>query len=167
MAVALFVARFQPMHKGHERAIKNLLKKYEKVILVIAAADKSRTEKNPFTVEERKAMIEMVFSKEIEQGKIQIVPIEDKASDEEWANEIISKAQFDEVVTASDWVAKCFENKKVVKKMKLYKGDVLNSTNVRRLIKEGNPEWKKLVNKKIVNYIYEVALKNFFYSLPS
>jgi nicotinamide-nucleotide adenylyltransferase len=167
MAVALFVARFQPMHKGHERAIKNLLKKYEKVVIVIAAADKSRSERNPFTVEERKAMIEMVFSKEIEQGKIQVIPIEDKASDEEWANEIISKVQFDEVVTASDWVAKCFEGKKVVRRAKLYKGDVLNSTNIRRMIKEGNREWKKLVNKKIANYIYEVALKNFFYSLPS
>ncbi|MEM0480683.1 MAG: adenylyltransferase/cytidyltransferase family protein [Candidatus Aenigmatarchaeota archaeon] len=167
MAIVLFVARFQPLHKGHERTIKKLLKQYEKVIIVIAAADKSRTEKNPFTAEERKAMLELVFSKEINENKIEIITVEDKASDEEWANEIISKANFDVVATASDWVAKCFEGKKEVKRIKPYRAETLNGTNIRRMIKEGNPEWKKIVNKKVVNYIYEVALKNFFYSLPS
>ena len=167
MVIALFVARFQPLHKGHERTIKKLVKKYEKVVVAIAAADKSRTEKNPFTAEERKAMLEKVFSKEINEGKIEVITIEDKASDEEWANELISKTNFDEVVTASDWVAKCFEGKKPVKKIKVFKAETLNGTNIRRLMKEGNPEWKKLVNRKVAEYIYEIALKNFLYSLPS
>ena len=97
MVVALFVGRFQPFHRGHEKAIKNLLKKYEKIIVVIAAAEKSRTEKNPFTAEERKAMLERAFPKEINENKIEIINVEDKASDEEWVNDILSKANFDEI----------------------------------------------------------------------
>jgi len=165
MAVGLFVARFQPLHKGHERAIKKALKLYERVIVVIGSADKSRTESNPFTAEERKSMLETVFSKEINEGKIEIIAIEDKASDEEWANEIIQKVNFDEVYTASDWVAKAFEGKKSVKKFKPFKYDVINGTNIRRLMKEGNEEWKKYVNKKVIEVISRIALKEFLSKL--
>ena len=165
MPVGLFVARFQPLHKGHERAIKKALKLYEKVIVVIGSADKARTENNPFTAEERKLMLEAVFSKEINEGKIEILTVEDKASDEEWANEIIQKVNFDEVYTASDWVAKAFEGKKSVKKFKPSKYDVLNGTNIRRLMKEGNEEWKKYVNKKVIEIINRVAIKEFFSKL--
>ncbi|MEM5831795.1 MAG: adenylyltransferase/cytidyltransferase family protein [Candidatus Aenigmatarchaeota archaeon] len=167
MVVGLFVARFQPLHKGHERAIRKALKLYEKVIIVIGSADKSREEKNPFTTEERKLMLEAVFSKEINDGKIEILAIEDKASDEEWANELISKVSFDEVYTASDWVAKAFEGKKNVKRFKPFKYETINGTNIRRLIKEGNEEWKKYVNKKIAEMIQKVALKEFFSKLSS
>ncbi|MEM5843446.1 MAG: adenylyltransferase/cytidyltransferase family protein [Candidatus Aenigmatarchaeota archaeon] len=167
MVVGLFVARFQPLHKGHERAIRKALKLYEKVIIVIGSADKSREEKNPFTTEERKLMLEAVFSKEINDGKIEILAIEDKTSDEEWANELISKVSFDEVYTASDWVAKAFEGKKNVKRFKPFKYETINGTNIRRLIKEGNEEWKKYVNKKIAEMIQKVALKEFFSKLSS
>ncbi|MEM0243139.1 MAG: adenylyltransferase/cytidyltransferase family protein [Candidatus Aenigmatarchaeota archaeon] len=167
MVVGLFVARFQPLHKGHERAIRKALKLYEKVIIVIGSADKSREEKNPFTAEERKLMLEAVFSKEINDGKIEILAIEDKTSDEEWANELISKVSFDEVYTASDWVAKAFEGKKNVKRFKPFKYETINGTNIRRLIKEGNEEWKKYVNKKIAEMIQKVALKEFFSKLSS
>jgi len=165
MAIGLFVARFQPLHKGHERAIKKALKMYEKVIVVIGSADKSRTENNPFTAEERKLMLEAVFSKEINEGKIEILAIEDKANDEEWANSIIQKVNFDEVYTASDWVAKAFEGKKNVKKFKPFKYDVINGTNIRRLMKEGSDEWKKYVNKKVIEIINRVAIKEFLSEL--
>ncbi len=167
MAIALFIGRFQPLHKGHIAVIRNLIKKYDKVIVGIGSAEKSRTKTNPFTADERRVMLEIVFGKEINEGKIEVVKIEDKPSDEEWANEIISKYQFDEVVTGSDWIAKCFEGKKPVKKIKLRKGEVLNGTNIRRLMSEGNKEWEKLVDKKVANYIKELALKEFINSLPS
>lgn len=138
---------------------------YEKVIVVIGSADKSRSEKNPFTADERKLMLESVFSKEINEGKIEILLMEDKESDEEWANELISRANFDEVYTASDWVAKAFEGKKSVKKFKPFKYETLNGTNIRRLMKEGNEEWKKYVNKKVVEVIQRIVLKDFFAKL--
>ncbi|MBU5682554.1 MAG: adenylyltransferase/cytidyltransferase family protein [Candidatus Aenigmatarchaeota archaeon] len=165
MAIGLFVARFQPLHKGHERAIKKALKLYEKVIVVIGSANKSREEKNPFTAEERKLMLEAVFSKEINEGKIEVLVIEDKDSDEEWANEIINRVNFDEVYTASDWVAKAFEGKKSVKRFKPFKYETINGTNIRRLIKEGNEEWKKYVNRKVVEIIQKIAVKEFFSKL--
>ncbi len=167
MPVALFIGRFQPLHKGHIAVIRNLLKKYDKVLVGIGSAEKSRTKTNPFTLEERRAMLELVFGKEINEKKIEVIALEDKPNDEEWANYIIQNYQFDEVVTGSDWVAKCFEGKKPVKKIKHRKGEILNGTNIRRLMLEGSKEWEKLVDKKVANYIKEIALKNFLQSLPS
>lgn len=165
MVVGLFVARFQPLHKGHEKSIKKALKQYEKLIIAIGSANKSRTESNPFTAEERKLMLESVFSKEINDGKIEIIAVDDKSNDEDWANDLISKINFDEVYTASEWVAKSFEGKKSVKKFKPFKYEIINGTNIRRLIKEGNEEWKKYVNRKVVEIINRIALKEFFAKL--
>ena len=116
MPTALFIGRFQPLHKGHIAVIKNLMKKYDKVLVGIGSAE---------------------------------------------------NYQFDEVITGSDWIAKCFEGKKPVKKIKYRKGETLNGTNIRRLMLEGNKEWEKLVDKKVANYLKEIALRNFLQSLPS
>lgn len=163
---ALFVGRFQPLHKGHEETIRKLLKEYEKVIVLIGSKQKKRTQSNPFSYEERKEMLEIVFSKEINDGKIVISGIEDLESDEEWANKIIENYDFDVVVTGSDWVAKCFEGKKEIKRVELIQPEKINGTNIRRLMKEGNKEWKEYVSEEVARYIQKIGLKEFLSSLP-
>ena len=162
---ALFVGRFQPLHKGHEEVIRKLLEEYEKIIVLIGSKEKGRTQSNPFSYEERKEMLEIVFSKEINDGKIVIDGIEDMDSDEDWTNAIIEKHEFDVVVTGSDWVAKCFEGKKEVKRIELINPEKLNGTNIRRLMKEGSDEWKEYVSKEVAEYIQRIALKHFLESL--
>ena len=58
MKTALFVTRAQPFHIGHLKVIKWILKKYDKIVIVIGSSQESKTEKNPFTFEQRKRMIE-------------------------------------------------------------------------------------------------------------
>jgi cytidyltransferase-related domain len=59
VARALFIGRFQPLHRGHEEVIKWLLGRHEEVVVAIGSANESFTPRNPFTVGER---IEMLYS---------------------------------------------------------------------------------------------------------
>ena len=164
MPIALFIGRFQPLHKGHIKVIEDALKKYEKVLIGIGSSKKSREERNPFSYEERKNMLELVFSKEIKENKIEIFGIEDRESDEEWTNEIINKINFDVIITGSDWVEKCFENRKQIEKIEEIEAKILSGTNIRKMMKEGE-EWEKWVDERVAKYIKKIALKEFFNNL--
>lgn len=85
---AVFIGRFQPFHLGHKRVIDEALKMAKKVIIVIGSARAARNIRNPFTFEERKDMIEVVFPEETQftyKGngrRIEIVGIPDYPYDE-------------------------------------------------------------------------------------
>jgi bifunctional NMN adenylyltransferase/nudix hydrolase len=53
----VFVGRFQPFHNEHKRIIDIALQKSKKVLVLVGSAGKARTIRNPFTFEERRAMI--------------------------------------------------------------------------------------------------------------
>ena len=55
---ALFVGRFQPLHKGHLQVFQNISKEYDEVIIGIGSSQYSDTSKNPFTSKEGKLMLE-------------------------------------------------------------------------------------------------------------
>lgn len=65
------VGRFQMFHIGHMSIIDACRKNAERCVVLIGSSDKSRTEKNPFSFEERKQMIEKVFS------DVEIFPLPD------------------------------------------------------------------------------------------
>jgi len=109
--IALFVGRFQPLHKGHVKVLKNLLKKYDKDIVAIGSIGE-RSKENPFTFQQRKQMIKLVFPKEVKKGKIVIIGIKDYFDDEKWSNALMKKAKFDVVVTGNKWTERCFKGKK-------------------------------------------------------
>ncbi len=53
----LYVGRFQPFHKGHLEAIKEVLDEIEELVIVIGSAQYSHNIHNPFTAGERLVMI--------------------------------------------------------------------------------------------------------------
>lgn len=55
----IFIGRFQIFHNIHHNIVKKALKMGKRVILIIGSANELRTEKNPFTVEERVCMIQL------------------------------------------------------------------------------------------------------------
>ena len=65
----LFVGRFQPFHDGHKKCIEKVLESCDRCIVLMRETEK--TEKNPFDVEKRKAMIRAAFPDE-DQVEIQI-----------------------------------------------------------------------------------------------
>ena len=54
---AVVIGRFQPFHVGHERVLNLARQQAKKLIVVIGSCGRHRSPKNPFTFEERAAMI--------------------------------------------------------------------------------------------------------------
>ncbi len=53
----VFIGRFQPFHNGHKAVIDRALELSDKVIVLIGSSNVARSYRNPFTFEERRAMI--------------------------------------------------------------------------------------------------------------
>lgn len=100
----VFIGRFQPLHEGHARVINEAMKHCEKLIILIGSAGSARTLRNPWTWEERAAMIAARFPEVA--GKIICKPLEDKTyRDQEWitqVQEIVRDAIEDDVPSWSD-----------------------------------------------------------------
>ncbi len=84
--VAVFVGRFQPVHRAHLRIMEEALKKEaDRLIVVVGSHRSPRTLRNPWTFEERKSMIELSLPLEMD-GRVEIVPLRDFLySDTHWA----------------------------------------------------------------------------------
>jgi nicotinamide-nucleotide adenylyltransferase len=148
MKKALFVGRFQPFHNGHLGDIKWILKKYDKVIIVIGSSQESKKEKNPFDFEIRKKMIEKTLKSEgIEKKSYEIIGIPDVHNDEKWVKSILERVKFDIVFTRNAWTKRCFEKFKIpVEKHPMF-GDI-SSTKIRKKMDKGE-EWETLVPKEV------------------
>lgn len=55
--VIVYIGRFQPVHNGHLETFWRAASLAHKVVIVMGSANKPRTYKNPFSVEERKFML--------------------------------------------------------------------------------------------------------------
>jgi bifunctional NMN adenylyltransferase/nudix hydrolase len=74
----VFVGRFSPFHLGHKAVIDAALEKAKEVIVVVGSSFAARNIRNPFTFEERKAMIKSVYS----QDCVKVVPVADYPYDD-------------------------------------------------------------------------------------
>ena len=74
--VAVFILRAQPFHFGHRAVIRQALDKAKHVILLLGSAHQPRSPRNPFTHNERAAMIRASFD-DTDNARIQIVPLMD------------------------------------------------------------------------------------------
>lgn len=61
----LLVGRFQMLHKGHGEMIGSAVSLCERVAVFVGSSQESGTEKNPFSYELRREMLETVFPEEI------------------------------------------------------------------------------------------------------
>lgn len=92
----VFIGRFQPLHNGHKAVIEAALEQAKEVVVVVGSSFAARNIRNPFTFEERKAMIEAVFpyatgNKALFDPlkRLHIVPVSDYPYDDnKWVNAI-------------------------------------------------------------------------------
>ena len=161
MKKACFVLRAQPFHVGHLKVIKWILKKYDKIIIIIGSSQESNTDKNPFTFKERKEMIEKSLkNEEIGKEKYEIIGISDVHDDKLWVEKILKKTKFNVVFTMNSWTKRCFDAFSIpVKKHPIF--DDISATKIRNMIKEKR-EWKKLVPAEVKNIIKKIDLKERF-----
>ena len=75
---AMFVGRWQPLHKGHQELFKQSMDEGKNVLICIR--DIKPDEKNPFTAEEVKENITNFYSQEYIDGKVRVMIIPDICS---------------------------------------------------------------------------------------
>jgi cytidyltransferase-like protein len=75
---AMFVGRWQPLHKGHQELFKQAMDEGKNVLICIR--DGEPNEKNPFSPEEVKENIENHYADEISLGKVKVMVIPDICS---------------------------------------------------------------------------------------
>lgn len=82
----VFYGRFQPFHKSHKAIIEQIIKDGLIPIIFLGSAQESRTQKNPYTVQERFEMIKLCFPN----TNIIVLPLYDNKSDTKWFKSMIN-----------------------------------------------------------------------------
>ena len=75
---AMFVGRWQPLHKGHQELFQQAMNEGKNILICIR--DIKPDEKNPYSAEEVKLNILNHYVKEVEEGKIKVIVIPDICS---------------------------------------------------------------------------------------
>ncbi len=152
--VAFFPGRFQPFHNGHLLVVEGMTKVCSKIIIGIGSSNKPKDEDNPYSVQERKDMIQRALQAQdlIPVFDINLVEIPDFEEDADWAAHCISDVgPFDKVWTGNEHTKKCFEDKGVdfqwIKEVPGISGE-----EIREAIKTGG-EWDRKVPPEVVNVI--------------
>ena len=146
MTTGLFIGRFQPFHNAHLADVKMALGMVTHLYIGIGSSQECGTEKNPFSVAERKDMISSVLK---EEGitSYSFIEVEDCESDDEWVSKVESLCSFSIVFTGNEWTEKCFKNKGYeVVDVDMLPG--ISSTLIRERMKKGG-EWKHMVPKSV------------------
>lgn len=154
MRIGILVGRFQPLHKGHVKAIEFSLKNSDKLFIVIGSSEKSNQRRNPFSFEERKRMIELAINENELQDNISIVPINDANNHTEWIASIKNAiGEYNLIFTNDELTEKLFkkDDTKVIN-VPLLDRNILSASEVRKRL-ELDKEWKSLVIPEIADFL--------------
>lgn len=152
----LFIGRFQPFHNGHLKLIKKIKDEYDEIIIGIGSAQYGYDNNNPFTVEERRLMIE----KTLQENKIDnilIFEISDIHDYPRWVSHVESIIpKFDAVITNNPLTKKLFKNKGyTIIKTKLFNRRLYSGKEIRKkILLNGN--WEKTIPKPVYKIIKEI-----------
>jgi nicotinamide-nucleotide adenylyltransferase len=154
----LFVGRFQPIHKGHVKAIKDILKQVDELVIVIGSAQYSHLADNPFTTGERITMIRRALESEnIPLTRCWIIPVPDLHIHMIWVSEVNGYTpKFDIIYTNEPLTRRLFIEAGVkVEPVPFHKRKIYSATEIReRMLK--NKSWKELVPKSVAQFIKEI-----------
>jgi cytidyltransferase-like protein len=128
---AIFVGRFQPLHNGHIALFRQKLDAGTPLLIMVR--DLQPDERNPFTTEQTVSMLEKVFAND--DVKVMIIPDIESVN---WGRGV--GYELNEFVPPADLGA-------------------VSATAIRNGIKEGNEDWKTMVNPvihgDIITYLKE------------
>ncbi|MEM2280481.1 MAG: nicotinamide-nucleotide adenylyltransferase [Candidatus Bathyarchaeia archaeon] len=155
----LFVGRFQPFHKGHLQAVKEILDEVDELVIVVGSAQYSHRIDNPFTTGERLVMIRKALEEEkIDLGRIWIVPVPDVHIHMVWVSTVEGYTpRFDVVYSNEPLTRRLFiEAGYEVKSMRFHKREVYSATEIRERMLKGE-NWEELVPEGVASFIKEIG----------
>lgn len=94
-AFGVYIGRFEPPHLAHQAVMREALEQVDTLILVIGSARAARTTKNPFTAQEREALIRAMLTEAgVDPARLRFVAVRDHLYDEgRWLAEVRSGVQ--------------------------------------------------------------------------
>ncbi|MCX7600510.1 MAG: bifunctional nicotinamide-nucleotide adenylyltransferase/Nudix hydroxylase [Meiothermus sp.] len=174
MKTAVFIGRFQPPHQAHLQTITRALARFERLVVVLGSARCYPTPKNPFSAEEREAMIRASLGDGAARLHFVAIP-DDFYDDPRWfrtvraAVQAITGPKAHICITGhdkdessyylhgfGDWP---FEPSGVV--------SPLNATDVRNSYFAGKPDWRPLVPEAVRQFMEQFATTALFARLQA
>jgi nicotinamide-nucleotide adenylyltransferase len=152
----LYIGRFQPFHNGHLKLIKKIIDEYDEIIIGIGSSQYGYDKNNPFTVEERRLMIEKTL-KENKIDNFVIFEISDIHDYPRWVSHVESIIpKFDAVITNNPLTIELFKKKgyKIIK-TKLFNRKLYSGKEIRKKILL-NANWEITIPKPVFNIIKEI-----------
>ncbi|MEM0058380.1 MAG: nicotinamide-nucleotide adenylyltransferase [Candidatus Bathyarchaeia archaeon] len=154
----LFVGRFQPFHKGHLQAVRDILGEVDELVIVVGSAQYSHRIDNPFTTGERLVMIRKALEEaKIDLKRIWIVPVPDVHIHMVWVSVVEGYTPpFDVVYSNEPLTRRLFiEAGYEVKPIRFHKREVYSATEIReRMLRDEN--WEELVPESVAKFIREI-----------
>ena len=152
------MGRFQPLHKGHLGAIKNILEKVDELVIVVGSSQYSHRLDNPFTTGERLTMIRRAMEEEgIQSSRYWIIPVPDVQLHMLWVSQIVGYSpRFEVVYTNEPLTRRLFiEAGFRVEPVTFIKRKVYSATEIRKRVLNGE-NWEELVPKSVAHFIKEI-----------
>jgi bifunctional NMN adenylyltransferase/nudix hydrolase len=84
---AIYIGRFEPVHSGHMALLQRALDSAHQVIVVVGSAWQARSPKNPFTWQEREAMLRGALP-EADRSRVQVLPMRDYYNEAVWVRAV-------------------------------------------------------------------------------
>lgn len=84
---AIYIGRFQPVHSGHVALLQRALDSARAVIVVVGSAWQARSPKNPFTWQEREAMLRAALPA-ADSARLQVLPVRDYYNEAVWVKAV-------------------------------------------------------------------------------
>ena len=89
---AVLIGRFQPFHNGHLALLRQALQAAQQVVVVLGSAYQARSPKNPFTWQERAAMIQHSLPA-ADAARVRCVPVRDYYDAPRWVQAVTAAVQ--------------------------------------------------------------------------
>ena len=154
MRRGFYIGRFQPYHDGHHSVVERIAEEVDELVVGIGSADQSHTTSDPFTAGER---IMMITKSLVDLDLVTYpVPIEDLNRNSVWVSHVRSMSpDFDVAYSNNPLVVQLFDEAGVeVRRSKMFNRDVLEGTEVRERMIEGD-DWESLVPDAVVEVVEE------------
>ncbi|MFT3813911.1 MAG: bifunctional nicotinamide-nucleotide adenylyltransferase/Nudix hydroxylase [Acidovorax sp.] len=84
---ALLIGRFEPVHSGHLALLREALARARRAIVVVGSAHQARTPKNPFTWQEREAMLRGALPFD-DAARLIVLPVRDYYDEARWVQAV-------------------------------------------------------------------------------
>lgn len=155
----LFIGRFQPIHKGHVKAIMQILKEVEEIIIVIGSAQYSHSLYNPFTAGERITFIKSALDEaKIDPNRYYIIPVADVNDNRLWVAHLVSLTPTFECAYSNNPLVKrlLIENGYEVRGTPLYEREKYTGTLIRSAMLNGEA-WEPFIPSSVVKIINDIG----------